>query len=181
MKTRKQIPDAHMAVESQLTTGSHAKSIIQEYNNLYASQKKRRQQLLQKLFGRFGLNSAIDQPFQCEYGYNIYIGKNFYANTGCLFDDYARIVIGDNVMLGPNVGIYTSAHPFSVKEGVINLIAPIVIGNDVWIGGNVIIMPGVIIGNNSMIGAGSVVLNNIPPDVIAVGNPAKPIKKMIDL
>ncbi len=182
MKTRKQIPDAHMAVESQLTTGSHAKSIIQEYNNLYASQKKRRQQLLQELFARFGLNSAIDQPFQCEYGHNIYIGKNFYANTGCLFDDHARIIIGDNVMLGPNVGIYTSAHPFSVKKGVLNnLIAPIVIGNDVWIGGNVIIMPGVIIGNNSMIGAGSVVINNIPPDVIAVGNPAKAIKKMIDL
>ena len=182
MKTRKQIPDAHKVADFQSAANRQVKSIIQEYNNLDIFQKERRQEILQVLFARLGSNSVIEQPFQCEYGCDIYIGENFYANTGCLFDDHAKIVIGNNVMFGPNVTIYTSAHPFSVEKDTVNtLVSPVVIGNDVWIGGNVIIMPGVIIGSNSLVGAGSVVLNSIPPDVIAVGNPARAIRKMVDL
>ncbi|NDV96040.1 sugar O-acetyltransferase [Dysgonomonas sp. 521] len=184
METKKKktanIPET---IESQMVIRNRTKGIILEYNNLYASQKEQRQRIMEKLLGHFGTGSAIEQPFHCDYGYNIHIGKNFYANTGCLLKDKAMIKIGDNVMFGPNVGIYTSGHPFGIRSEnnkMPEYILPVTIGNDVWVGGNVIILAGVTIGDNAMIGAGSIVTCDIPADTIAAGNPARVIKKMIE-
>ncbi|WP_029904428.1 sugar O-acetyltransferase [Prevotella sp. 10(H)] len=150
------------------------KEIIREYNSLYASEQKEKERIIKDLFGSIGVNFKLEQPFSCNYGNNIIIGNNFYANTGCKFFDEARIDIGDNVLLGPDVGIYTAINP--VKEESVRPALPVVIGNDVWIGGGVIILPGVIIGDNALIIPGSIVTRNIPDNAIAGGNPAKVIK-----
>lgn len=179
-KKEKKPNDVYESADVYTAMRSHAKSVIHEYNNLYASQIEERHRMLVNLLAQFGTGSTIEQPFHCDYGHNIHIGKNFYANTGCLLKDKAKIIIGNNVMFGPNVGIYTSGRPFSVKENnVPDYTSPVTIEDDVWIGGNVIILAGVTIGKNAMIGAGSIVVNDIPADTIAAGNPAKVIKKII--
>ena len=132
--------------------------------------------LLQKLFDDF----LIEQPFNCDYGYNIRIGENFYANVGCTILDVAPVTIGDNVMLAPNVNIYTAGHPLDaeIRNSGLEYAYPVNIGNNVWIGGNVTIVPGVTIGANTVIGAGSVVTKDIPANVVAVGNPCRVVRKI---
>ena len=152
------------------------KKIIQAYNHLYISEADKRNKILHQLFARAGANMNIEQPFFCFYGDNINIGKNFYANQGCIFSDEAEITIGDNVLLGANVEIYTINKVSEKRQ-----IRPVTIGNDVWIGGNVKILPGVTIGENSIIVSGSVVAENIPANVIAFGNPAKVIKEIVEI
>ncbi|OEE91085.1 sugar O-acetyltransferase [Vibrio crassostreae] len=124
-------------------------------------------------------HAHLEPPFSCDYGSNIKLGKNFYANFNCVILDVAEVTIGDNVLLGPNVQILTAGHPLDVKgrveEGV-EFGTPINVGNNVWLGGGVIICPGVTIGENSVIGAGSVVTKDIPANVVAVGNPCKVLK-----
>lgn len=124
-------------------------------------------------------SAYIEPPFRCDYGANIKLGQNFYANFNCVVLDVAEVHIGDNVMFGPGVQIYTAAHPIEakarVKEGV-EFGKPITIGNNVWLGGGVILCPGVTIGDNTVIAAGSVVTKNIPANVVAGGNPAKIIR-----
>jgi len=123
----------------------------------------------------------LEPPFRCDYGSNIHVGKNFYANFNCVLLDVNRIDIGDNVMLAPNVQIYTAGHPIEVKGRVeegIEFGLPIKIGHNVWIGGGAIICPGVTIGDNSVIGAGAVVTKDIPDNVVAAGNPCKVIKEI---
>ncbi|HHC7309254.1 TPA: sugar O-acetyltransferase [Vibrio campbellii] len=121
----------------------------------------------------------LEPPFRCDYGSNIKVGKNFYANFNCVVLDVAEVHIGDNVLFAPNVQIYTAGHPLDVKgrveEGV-EFGTPITIGDNVWLGGCVIVCPGVTIGENSVIGAGSVVTKDIPPNVVAAGNPCKVIR-----
>ncbi|ORT51011.1 maltose acetyltransferase [Vibrio sp. qd031] len=124
-------------------------------------------------------NAYLEPPFRCDYGSNIIAGKNFYANFNCVILDVARVYIGDNVMLAPNVQIYTAGHPLEkvsrVDEGV-EFGTEIHIGHNVWIGGGAIICPGVRIGDNSVIGAGSVVTKDVPANMVAAGNPCKVIK-----
>jgi maltose O-acetyltransferase len=124
-------------------------------------------------------NAYLEPPFRCDYGSNIIAGKNFYANFNCVILDVARVYIGDNVMLAPNVQIYTAGHPLEkvgrVDEGV-EFGTEIHIGDNVWIGGGAIICPGVHIGDNSVIGAGSVVTKDVPANMVAAGNPCKVIK-----
>ena len=131
--------------------------------------------LLKKLFGKCGKDIYIEAPFHCDYGFNISVGDSFYANAGCIFLDVTPIVIGSNVLLGPNVQLYAATHPLSPQERLKGeeYGKPITIGDNVWIGGNTVITPGVTIGNNSVIGAGSVVNKNIPDNVIAFGNPCR--------
>ncbi|MDA0148900.1 sugar O-acetyltransferase [Vibrio sp. LaRot3] len=127
------------------------------------------------------INPHLEPPFRCDYGSNIKLGKNFYANFNCVILDVAEVVIGDNVLFGPNVQLFAAGHPLDVESRVekgIEFGVPIEIGDNVWIGGGVIVCPGVKIGNNSVIGAGSVVTKNIPANVVAVGNPCRVIKSL---
>ena len=125
-------------------------------------------------------NFLIEQPFFCDYGYHITIGENFYANHNLVILDATEITIGDNVFIGPNCGIYAAGHPIQIKERNEGLeyAKAIQIGNNVWIGGNVAILPGVSIGDNVTIGAGSVVTKDIPSNVIAYGNPCRVVKSI---
>lgn len=123
----------------------------------------------------------LEPPFRCDYGANITLGKNFYANFNCVVLDVAPVVIGDNVLFAPNVQIYTAGHPLDVKSRVeegIEFGTPITIGNNVWLGGGVIVCPGVTIGDNSVIGAGSVVTKDVPANVVAAGNPCRVIRTL---
>ena len=151
-----------------------------EFNSSPARPGKEKNKKLAAIFGAVKNTPAIMSPFYCDYGYNIYIGKNFFANYGLTILDSGKVTIGDNVMIGPNCGIYTPNHPLNADERLNNeeIGLPVSIGDNVWIGGNVVVLPGVYIGDNAVIGAGSVVTKNIPPYSLAVGNPCKVIKKL---
>jgi maltose O-acetyltransferase len=121
----------------------------------------------------------VEPPFHCDYGYNIYSGENVYFNVNCVVLDTMKITIGDNVFFGPGVHVYTATHPLDAEaRRTVENSKPVSIGNDCWIGGNTVICPGVTIGNGVTIGAGSVVTKDIPDNTLAVGNPAKVIRKL---
>lgn len=164
-----------------LSERDKAKEILFDYNRLRPSQKEEKSKLLDTLFGESGENIIIEPPFACDYGYNIKIGKNFFANFNLVILDEAEVKIGNNVFIAPNVAIYTAGHPLDAYQRTRGLeyAKPVSIGDNVWIGGNSVILPGVNIGNNSVIGAGSVVVKDIPPFSLAVGNPCK-VKRMIE-
>ena len=157
-----------------------AKDLLFGFNNIRPSLRGERETIIHKLFGKVGKNCWIESPFNCDYGYNITVGDNFYTNTNCCILDCAKVTIGNNVWIGPNVGIYTPNHAFDSKERTdgYEKSLPIEIGDNVWIGGGVTIIGGVKIGSNSIIGAGSVVTKNIPAGVIVAGNPAKVIREI---
>jgi maltose O-acetyltransferase len=156
-----------------------AKLLCQQLNALRADQHKARKPLYRDLFGKVS-TAYIEPHFFCDYGKNIFIGEGFYANHNCVILDVAEVHIGDRVMFAPNVQIYTVTHPLDPVERATGkeLCAPVVIGDDCWIGGGAIILAGVTIGKASVIGAGSVVTQDIPEGVVAVGNPCKVIKKI---
>lgn len=155
-----------------------AKELLYDYNHMRPSKMSRRRDIMHTLLGTTGERFVIEQPFYCDYGYNIHIGDNVYVNVGCTILDAAEVRIGDNVLLAPNVGIYTAGHPEDVarRSAAMEYAYPVTIGNNVWIGAGVVIVPGVTIGDNSIIGAGSVVTRSIPADVIAVGNPCRVLR-----
>ena len=156
------------------------KDLCFELNNTSPSHREKRIRIIEKIFNNTGNNPLVESPFHCDYGYNITVGDNFYANHNLVILDVCKVNIGNNVMIGPNAGIYTAGHPIdpiSRKQGL-EFGKPITIGNDVWIGGNVVILPGVTIGDNIVIGAGSVVTKDIPSNVVAVGNPCRVIKEI---
>ena len=155
---------------------------IQEYNSLPANDFKRKDELIRSILGKVGKDVWIESPFFCDYGYNIEVGDNFYTNYNCVILDVGKVIIGDNVMLAPNVAIYTAGHPIhpdSRNSGYEYGIG-ITIGNNVWLGGNSVVNPGVTIGDNTVIGAGSVVTKDIPANVIAAGNPCKVIREITE-
>lgn len=156
------------------------KDKIYNYNHLRPSDTMYRRTLLLKILGKTGKNFTIEQPFYCDYGYNIFIGENFYSNFNLVLLDAAPITVGDNVFIAPNVGIYTATHPLDAetRNQGLETALPVTIGNNVWIGAGVQILPGVTIGDNTVIGAGSVVNKSIPANVLAVGNPCKVVKKI---
>lgn len=156
------------------------KELCHEYNLLSPSLTARRGAMLRRLLGRTGRHFLIEQPFYCDYGYNIEIGENFYANMNCVILDEAKVTFGDNVFIAPNCGFYTAGHPFDVEQRNKGLeyARPITIGNNVWIGAQVCILPGVTVGDGSVIGAGSVVTKDIPAHVLAVGNPCRIIREL---
>lgn len=122
------------------------------------------------------------QPFHCDYGYNIEIGENFFANYNCVILDGAKVTFGDNVFIAPNCSFYTAGHPIDVlqRNQGLEYALPIKIGNNVWIGGNVTVLPGVTIGDNTVIGAGSLVNKDIPSNVVAAGNPCRVIREITE-
>lgn len=165
-----------------LSERQYAKELIFDFNNLRPTEIEKRNEIIKNLFGKTKNTFFIEPPFRCDYGYNIEIGENFYSNYNLIILDCSKVIIGDNVLIAPNVGIYTAGHPLHYEprnEGYEHAF-PIFIGNNVWIGGNVIINPGVKIGDNSVIGAGSVVTRDIPADVVAVGNPCRVLKQITE-
>jgi maltose O-acetyltransferase len=160
----------------------YAKELIFHFNSCPPQEIDQRKEILEKLLGRTKNKFFIEPPFHCDYGYNIELGENFYTNYNLIILDCARVVIGDNVMIGPNVGIYTAGHPlpYEIRNQEYEFALPINIGDNVWIGGNVVINPGITIGNNSVIGSGSIVTKNIPADVVAAGNPCRVLRNITD-
>lgn len=159
---------------------SKCKDICHEYNLLKPSQYKERSEMLEGLFGKVKSILAVQSPFWCDLGYNIEVGENFYANHGLTIADTAKVTFGDNVFIAPYCGFYAAGHPIDAKERNEGLeyAYPIKVGNDVWFGGGVQVLPGVTIGNNVVIGSGSVVNKDIPSNVVAVGNPCKVIREI---
>jgi acetyltransferase-like isoleucine patch superfamily enzyme len=153
-----------------------------EYNNISPDKRTERKELIRKIVGKIGEEFNIESPFQCDYGYNIEIGENFYSNHNLIILDVGKVRIGDNVQIAPNVSIYTAGHPVhpESRNSGYEYGIDITIGDNVWIGGSVTILPGVTIGDNAVIGAGSVVTKDIPADVIAAGNPCRVIRKITE-
>lgn len=159
---------------------SRAKRIFSEYNQTGDADSEKRRRLLDSLFEKCGKNPVIEPNFKCEFGYNIIIGDNFFANFDCVILDCAAVTIGNNVLFGPRVGLYCANHVFDPAERAAGgcFAAPITIGDNVWIGGGVHVTPGVTIGEGSIIGAGSVVTKSVPEGVVAAGNPCRVLRKI---
>lgn len=158
------------------------RKLIKKYNASSPSEIRKRTNLLHKILGKQGEKCVIHPPFYCDYGYNIEVGENFFANYNCILLDINKITIGKNVMLAPSVIVTTAGHPIhsEARNSGWEYGKPIKIGNNVWIGTNVVINPGVSIGNNVVIGSGSIVIQDIPDNVVCVGNPAKIIKRITE-
>lgn len=170
--------ELYIADEELVQERAQVKDLCYTFNHLLPSYKEEKDEVFKEIVGKVGKNFWVEQPFMCDYGYNIEIGDNFYSNHNLLILDPGKVTIGDNVFIGPNVSFYTAGHPLDKEKRrqQLEYAKKITIGNDVWIGGSVCILPGVTIGNNVVIGAGSVVNKDIPDNVVAAGNPCKIIK-----
>jgi maltose O-acetyltransferase len=163
-----------------------ARKLLLEFNQMASTEGEKKMGILKSLFGEVGDGVWIEAPFYCDYGENIRIGRNSFFNFNCLLLDDNLISIGKNALIGPNVQIYTAAHPISAKERIITdpveryltQSRPVNIGDNVWIGGSTLIMPGVIIGDNVTIGAGSIVTKSIPDNCLAMGNPCRIVREI---
>ncbi len=157
-----------------------AKDLCYEFNHLKPSDLERKTEIIRKLLGSTQQKFWIEQPFWCDYGYNTEIGENFYANHNLVLLDGNKVKFGDNVFIGPNCGFYTAGHPLDAEQRNQGLeyAKPIEVGDNVWFGGNVVVLPGVKIGNNCVIGAGSVVTKDIPERSLAYGNPCRVVRKI---
>lgn len=158
------------------------KDICYIYNSTIPSKLHTQKTLLKELFGKTDEDFFIQAPFWCDYGYNIELGKNFYANHNLVILDCAKVKFGDNVFIAPNCGFHTAGHPIDAerRNKGLEYAYPITVGDNVWIGAGVNVVPGVTIGSNVVIGAGSVVTKDIPDNVIAVGNPCKVLRKITE-
>ncbi|MCK1994744.1 galactoside O-acetyltransferase [Peribacillus muralis] len=158
------------------------KELVYDFNQTRPSEVKKREEIANKLFGRIGKDFWIEPPLHLAYGSNIFVGENFYANFNLTIVDDTTVIIGDNVLFAPNVVISTTGHPVDpdLRNTGQMYAFPVTIEDNVWIGSGVIINPGITIGKNSIIGAGSVVTKDIPPNVIAVGNPCKILREISD-
>ena len=158
-----------------------AREVIHDFNRLRPSEHERKMELLKGLLGHIGDDQIIvNQPFYCDYGKQISVGRRFFANFNFTVLDEASVTIGDDCFIGPNVSIYTACHSTDPIErnSRQEWAKPVTIGDNVWIGGSVTILPGVTIGDNVTIGAGSVVVADIPSNCVAVGNPCKVVRQL---
>jgi maltose O-acetyltransferase len=153
----------------------HAQNLLSAFNATRAEAAAERRDLLMELLGLFGRGSVLKPPFRCDYGYNILIGQNVFVNYDCVFLDCNRITIGDDVKIGPAVQIHTAQHPTDpeIRRSGLESALPVTIGDNAWIGGGAILLPGITIGADTVVGAGSVVTRDLPPGVIAAGNPCR--------
>ena len=158
------------------------KKRVYEFNRLSPEAVEEQDRLIRAILGKTGDSVHIEAPFHCDYGYNIEVGENFFANFNLTILDVSTVQIGKNAQIGPNVSIYTAGHPVhpDSRNSGYEYGIPVTIGDNVWIGGNVIILPGVTIGNNAVIGAGSVVTKDIPDSVIAAGDPCRIIREITE-
>ncbi len=153
---------------------ARAQALLARYNS------SRDAAILRDLFGKLGADPVIEPPLHCDYGEHISIGDGFYANTGCVVLDCAQIAIGDRVLFGPGVQVYAATHPLEteLRRRGLEYAEPVSIGDDVWIGGAAVVLPGVTIGDRAVIGAGSVVASDVRADTVAAGNPCRPIREL---
>lgn len=169
----------------------HTKSLLARFNSIPIEESNKRKEILQEMLGSIGKHSSIDINFHCNCGKHIFIGNKVVVNMNCTFLDDNIIRIGNNVLIAPNVQLYTATHPLDAEERFVKdwdeqsgelffrtKALPITIGNNVWIGGGAILLPGITIGDNCVIGAGSVVTKSIPAYSVAAGNPCRIIKKL---
>jgi acetyltransferase-like isoleucine patch superfamily enzyme len=155
---------------------------IYEYNNCLPNNKEKLDRIIREILGKVGKSINIEAPFHCDYGKNIEVGDNFFANYNCTILDVGKVIIGNNVQFAPNVAIYTAGHPVhpDSRNSGYEYGIEITIGDNVWIGGNTVVNPGVHIGNNVVIGSGSVVTKDIPDNMIAAGNPCHVIREITE-
>ncbi|MCB5952910.1 chorismate mutase [Enterococcus sp. BWT-B8] len=173
--------ELYFASDPELVAGrKHAREQMKLINN--EADRQIRRQLVEESFGSTGSNAHIEPEISFDYGYNIHVGKNFYANFNSIFLDICPITIGDNCMFGPNVQLYTASHPLNPvkRNSGLEFGKPITIGDNVWLGGGVIIIPGVTLGDNVVVAAGSVVTESVPDNYVVGGNPARFIKSVED-
>lgn len=158
------------------------KTLCQQYNALPIQDLTLRRNHIKKILGHTGENIHIEPDFWCDYGYNITVGENFYANHGLVILDAGGVTFGHDVFIGPSCGFHTSGHPvdFARRNQGLEYAYPIQVGSNVWFGAGVQVMPGVTIGDNVVIGGGSVVIKDIPSDCVAVGSPCKPVRKITE-
>ncbi|SOD93947.1 sugar O-acetyltransferase [Caenispirillum bisanense] len=155
-----------------------AQELLRNYNVTTLADGRRRREILGRLLGGYGESVAIRAPFYCDYGYNIVLGRDVFLNFGCVLLDVCRIEIGDGTQIGPQVQIYAADHPRDPearRQGLENG-RPVTVGRNVWIGGQAILLPGITVGDDAVIGAGSVVTKDVPACATVVGNPARPVR-----
>lgn len=159
---------------------ARASALLARYNRT-GSGDPTRSEILRELFGRVGADIAIEPPFHCDYGSNIEVGERFYANAGCVFLDGAPVTIGARVQLGPQVQLLAVSHPLDRGQRAAGLEygEPITIGDDAWLGGGAIVLPGVTIGEGAVVGAGSVVTRDVAPEAVVAGNPARALRPSV--
>lgn len=173
--------ELYLASDAELTQlQTAAYQLLHSHNVSLPSEVDKRQTILRNLFGKLGTDFVVRPPFYCDYGCHIFAGDRLYINYDCTILDCNTVHLGDDVLLGPKVQIYTAYHPIDseLRLSGKELAAPVSIGNNVWLGGGVIVCPGVSIGSNVTIGAGSVVVKDVPSDVVAAGNPCRVIKTL---
>lgn len=158
------------------------KKLIYRFNLLEPGDEEKAEALLKEILGKTGERLHIEAPFHCDYGWNIEVGEDFYANYGLIILDVGKVTIGKDAQIAPHVGIYTAGHPIhpDSRNSGYEYGLPITIGDNVWIGGNAVILPGVTIGDNVVIGAGSVVSKDLPSNVVAAGNPCRPVREITE-
>ncbi|MEH7441183.1 sugar O-acetyltransferase [Bacillus sp. JJ1122] len=184
MKTEKQKMldgELYNAGDSELVKErENARRLTRLYNQTTETEFEKRTHILKELFGSKGDQFYIEPTFRCDYGYNIHIGENFYANFDCVILDVCEVKIGKNCFMAPGVHIYTAGHPVNPYERIAGpeFGKPVVIGDNCWIGGRAVINPGVKIGNNVVVASGAVVTKDVPDHVVVGGNPARIIKKI---
>ena len=173
---------AYFSDESVISEQLETKKAVKEYNAVMPFDMKKGMDCIARTGIKHKENIYFEPPFHCEYGNHIEVGENFYANVNCIMLDVGKITIGDNVLFGPNVSIYTAGHPIhpESRNSGYEYGIPVTIGSNVWIDGSCVILPGVSIGNNVVIGAGSVVTKDIPDNVCAAGNPCRVIREITD-
>jgi maltose O-acetyltransferase len=159
-----------------------ARQLTSLYNDTGTHEERRRRLLLEELLGSGGETAWIEPPFHCDYGWNIHVGERFYANFGCVFLDICEIRFGKQCMLGPGVHVYAATHPLdaAARTSGTEFGAPVEVGDRAWIGGRAVINPGVTIGNDVVVAAGSVVVDDVPDNVVVGGNPAEVIRRFDD-
>lgn len=168
--------------EELLEERMRCKDLCFEFNRLKPSQIAEQTTLLKKLLGKTGKRFCVTAPFWCDYGFNIEIGENFYANHNCVILDGAKVTFGDNVFIAPNCVFTTAGHPLDTEQRNKGLeyAYPVTVGDNVWFGASVTVLPGVKIGSNTVIGAGSLVNRDIPSGVVAVGNPCRVLRPITE-
>lgn len=181
MKERRDAQLAYIADEEVGKEQDECKRTLQKLNSVDRGDSAAIAAIIKDLFGK-SENAFVNPPFFCDYGFNIEVGKNFFANYNCAIVDVAKVTIGDNCLLAPSVSIYTAGHPIypTTRNSAFEYGKAVSIGDNVWIGGNTVVCPGVHIGSNVVIGAGSVVTKDIPDWTIAAGNPCRVIRKITE-